>query len=441
MQLVNYQQMLWLQIKFGVFNNILILHRFSQAVQRFSACIEASLYKVDDYRIMGDCWKVMGAFYKAQKQFQEAEDAWDWALQWYIKIIPEDHSERMKSAFAISVHLFSLSLIRKATRLQVEKRLNQAMMFFYQNHIRNNMPIQNQEYEIEMKLNSILYRLEYDVDMHLVPAELQVLETRAMTPLLQTAFVQLKKKYAQRHERTAKRIILMLDVSGSMQGPKMIALQTGVKHLIRALAMPYTLTMCTFSDDVRIDLRAFHVRNADDIRIADTAVDQMIVRGGTNLYEAISTCLQMINALSSQSALPPPLYDEKKEVKMDGGGKQNETRYEDFVFLLTDGYHVAKTEADAMIAAEAVEKQILQSVRGHPTIWKYYTVRAKNEIPHDKIAEISAQKLPLWFAQLGGTHKDIELINVEHPDVGVREAFNDMETILQTNNIIDCSSL
>jgi uncharacterized protein YegL len=338
----------------------------------------------------------------------------------------------MKATFAMAVQLLSLALIAKLPRLEVERRLDQALVFYQQ--VKGTTI--NKDYQFVMRMNSIWFRLDYGVDIHLVPGEFADLEAQPIPANLMIAFRQLKKKYMKRTNKIQQRILILSDVSGSMQGDKLTGLQLGMKQLIRNLERPFTLTVSTFAADLREDLGGLMISSADNIATAEHVVDAIVVRGGgTHLYGAMYHGLEKVRVWRSMIGDQPPMYD-MKDVK-------DEAKYEDFVFILTDGYQAIADDplmTTCKSAIDAVEKHALYVAKPDHVTWRYYTVRADNEKPSSVMEAESAEKLPKWFAHFGGQSKDI-ILNPQNIGQSVIDAFKDMQDVLQNNDIIDCGVL
>jgi Mg-chelatase subunit ChlD len=106
-------------------------------------------------------------------------------------------------------------------------------------------------------------------------------------------------------------LVLALDVSGSMEGPRIVAVQRTLTLLLDGLANGDTLSMISYESRARILARAVRI-SAESRPTLMTAVDNLRADGGTNLEAALVS----LRTITSDSTIPSV----------------------DAVFVLTDGH-------------------------------------------------------------------------------------------------------
>ena len=130
-------------------------------------------------------------------------------------------------------------------------------------------------------------------------------------------------------------LVMLLDVSGSMEGERIDALRRTLNLLVDALCDSDILTLITYNNAVRV--RADCVVIAPDTRATlHTTVDSLIADGGTNMEVAIGSLL----ALAADPAKPNV----------------------DAVFILTDG-HINAGMASSVGLLRLLQNQMNQGVQ------------------------------------------------------------------------------
>ena len=84
--------------------------------------------------------------------------------------------------------------------------------------------------------------------------------------------------------RSAKHLALLLDVSGSMEGERIIAVKRTIHLLIDALPIGDKLTIISYASESSITVETVLVEDRSDIH---RSIDNLYADGGTNLENAV----------------------------------------------------------------------------------------------------------------------------------------------------------
>ena len=96
-------------------------------------------------------------------------------------------------------------------------------------------------------------------------------------------------------------VFLLLDVSGSMKGEKFNALKSSTKKIVQSLPAGTQLYMCPYSTLGCDDQFGLRSTNKDDKQLAIMFIDGLSIGGGTNMFAALRTVIQIVNNRSDNN--------------------------------------------------------------------------------------------------------------------------------------------
>lgn len=102
-------------------------------------------------------------------------------------------------------------------------------------------------------------------------------------------------------EVAAKDVVLIADTSGSMQGEKMDQCKKALKYVVDSLHPKDRFSLVRFSTDSEVFKSKLIEATPENKNSAKVFIDELEARGGTNIGDALSSGLEIINVADSES--------------------------------------------------------------------------------------------------------------------------------------------
>jgi Mg-chelatase subunit ChlD len=116
----------------------------------------------------------------------------------------------------------------------------------------------------------------------------------AVSLLAGTALADAPKPKAPAKVRETGALVLVIDRSGSMQGPKLEAVKTAAKAAIGALHPDDLVSIVTFDSEAQVFLQM--TRSSDRVQIGKQ-IDKMLSGGGTNIFPGLKESKALLEPL------------------------------------------------------------------------------------------------------------------------------------------------
>ena len=103
----------------------------------------------------------------------------------------------------------------------------------------------------------------------------------------------------------AKHVIFVLDVSGSMEGKKMVQLKNAMKTILTELRANDFFSIVEFSDNVTEWRKEATAVNEKNIKDASNYVNQVQSSGGTNIHAGLMAGLSKVKHIDAKNEVQP----------------------------------------------------------------------------------------------------------------------------------------